>query len=1239
VQKRALGLSALVFVASALVAAFTVRYAWEATAARDERWLAQSAAEVPAHLAERTRCLSSTLSNLGGAIAADPALDFSGWQTLTGGCLASRGAAWFDGEAPVPPGTPIRPARITDRGVGTPALDESTWAELFAAMPPADLRRTTWPVLGPTQVVDGQRLALLVAAVPQGSDPGPGPGATPGPGPRRGWVALLVSPAELFAGLIDPGVMSVRIEDPAMPGALRAVLDTGQPSHPVVASHSIAVGHRPLQLILGDARPSSWGARSIVGIVAALGLLQTMSLAWLVYTLAASRERLARQAAASDASLRREEAQTRTLSLVARHATDLVLLTDSGGRIEWANAAFLRANGYELDEITGQLAWTLLHGPETPLDAVESVRTALASGSGCRVETVNYTRARVPYWVSLEIQPVHDEAGLLTNFIAIARDVTAERRAQEALRKSEHQYRRVVEQVEQVIFQLDTEGRWTFLNRAWHDLAGFEIEASIGRPLVEFLHPDDRVAVQQMCRALLACEKDECHQDLRFVTNRGSACWVAVHARPVVEDGVLLGVAGTITDITARRHVQQELERARIAAERASAAKSEFLKSMSHEMRTPLNGVLGLMELLSATRLDAQQARYVAVARASATHLATLITDILDLSRIEGGALALERALFDLPDLVESSLDAVASDAATKHLRLSCTVTQDVPTWVIGDPGRLRQVLVNLLVNAVKFTERGEVHVQASAQVDLHTRKAVVRLEVHDTGVGMTPELVERLFLPFTPGDASNTRRHSGTGLGLTICKRLVDAMDGTIAVRSVERAGATFTVTVPIEVADAAMVETQRQGDMPLRVLAVVPDAEERRAIERMLEGWRFDVAAVGDCEAALGHVQATTPSRWRFGVVLLDVDAPGATAFAARLREMTPQPGLVWVTPEDGRVPPGITGVREQIVRPVKGSALFDAIMQAVVGAGPQPDGQKPLAWSRPLRVLVAEDHDINQMVVRELLVAMGCEVDLVANGAEALAAAIARPHDAILMDCQMPVLDGLEATRRIRQAEAEGRVSPSPRIIALTANATADDRQACLEAGMDAYLTKPVRGTVLQRTLQRLMGGDPAGLDDEADGSVAAPMGPAAPAPSASEPVAEAPLGEAPDAEDILDPAEVLLRCNHNGDLGARMLQLFAESLPAELEALEAAAAANDTEAMARIAHKMRGAAATLAAVRLAGAISGVELFLKYGDGGPLSDLLADVRHESALFLGVVPQIARRLTEGIGRGEARK
>ena len=787
----------------------------------------------------------------------------------------------------------------------------------------------------------------------------------------------------------------------------------------------------------------------------------------------------------------------------------------------------------------------------------------------------------------------------------------------------------VVSQLEQVIFQLDHDGRWTFLNRAWEALTGYDRATTLGRALIGFVHPDDRQAVDQAYAALLSREKDKCHLVVRFLAREGECCWTSVDARPVLQGDRLVGFAGTIIDVTERRQIQQALERARFEAERASAAKNEFLKSMSHEMRTPLNGVLGLLELLSMTPLDQQQGRYVAVARASATHLTGLISDILDLSRIEGDGLVLERTLFDLPDLVESSVDAVAAAAAAKRLRISCTVTQHVPTWVIGDPGRLRQVLVNLLANAVKFTERGGVHVQCDADVDLRTRRATVRIEVHDTGVGIPEDQIDRLFLPFTTGDASSTRRHSGSGLGLTICKRLVDAMNGTIAVRNTAPAGTAFTITLPIDVADAAMVESERDTAAPPRVLAVLPDPGDRETTGRLFESWRLDASFVDECDAAFGHLQASSASRLRFGVALIDSTARGAADLSRRLRELSPPPAVVWVMPQDGRVPPEISGVREQIARPITGPLLFDALMQAMVGATQTgPPATRPQEWARALKVLVAEDHDVNQMVVRELLQGIGCTVDVAGNGEEAVAAVLGGRYDVVLMDCQMPVLDGLEATRRIRRAHRESRAAHVPAIIALTANATNEDRQACLEAGMDAYLTKPVRGPVLQRTLQRLVTGD-AGV----------PIAPAPPdvprtarhpmPPLGSAPVADlGPLADTPEADDILDPEEVLLRCNRNADLGARMLQLFAESLPADLEQLENAAAANDRRELAAIAHKIRGAAATLAAVRLAGALTGVELFLKHGDGGPLADLLADVRHESALFLGAAPHVVRRL-----------
>ncbi len=1203
VQRRAIWPSVLVFAVSAAAATGAVRHAWEATRARDARWVTQVAADVPQRLAERVRCLDASVDALRGALASSTTITPEEWRTYVGTttpagtCHGVLGVAYIG----------ANPPRVVHRSGESPGpgLADAAWMRLFAAMHPDDRRIEAGPVFGPTVRVGAGSLALYIAAVP-----GPAPAS-----PLRGWAALLVSPSELFVGLIDAAVIGVRVEDVDAPGP--PVLDTVAAGRPIVLSSEIGIGERPLRLSLADARPANTGIPTTVGVVALLGALQVVTLTWLVYTLAASRERYALRAAMSDASLKREAAETRKLSLVARHATDLVLITDRIGRIEWANAAFLQASGYTTADVERRHAWALLHGPDTPAAAAEAVTAALGAGQGCRVDTVHYGATGVPSEVSVEVQPVRDDDGQLSNFIVIARDVTAERRAQRALSRSEQQYRRVVEQVEQVIFQLDAEGRWTFLNRAWHSLTGYPVDAAIGQSMGACLHPDDRQEAQTLCAELLACRKDECKHDLRFVTSTGDTWWGAVHARLLVEQGELIGIAGTITDVSGRRRVQQELERARVAAEKASEAKSEFLKAMSHDMRTPLNGVLGLMELLAATGLDAQQSRYVAVARASATHLSTLISDILDLSRLDAGALGLAHVTFDLPDLVESALDVVAAEASTKRLRLSCTVTQDVPTWVRGDPGRLRQVLVNLLANAVHFTEQGEVHVEVRADVDVQARTALVRIEVHDTGIGLAPDAVDCLFLPLAPGEASASPRQGGSGLGLTICRRLLDTMGGSIAVRSVEHEGTTFSVDVPLDVADTALADNQSSHEVPLRILAVLPDPADRAAVGLLLEGWRLDSVVVSDCAGARELLAVPAAARSRFAVVVLDGLTPGAAAFARLLPGTSPAPGVVWITPEDGHLPGDVSGVREQVARPLKGPPLFDAIMQAAVTGASRPAATFRLPeWPRRLRVLVAEDHDVNQMVVREMLQAMGCDVDVVADGDAAVVSGLATAYDIVLMDCQMPGVDGLEATRRLRRAHADGRTSQAPRIIALTAFATPEDRQACFDAGMDAYLTKPLRGPVLQRTLQRLMSGDVTFGAQSGDAPpVPVPWFRAARAHSGA-------LGGAPDVQDILDPVEVLRRCNNNGDLGARMLHLFAESLPADLEAIERAAVGGDTEAVGRIVHKMRGAAATLAATRLAGALTGIELFLKYGDGGPLADLIGDVHHESALLLGAVP-----------------
>ncbi len=790
------------------------------------------------------------------------------------------------------------------------------------------------------------------------------------------------------------------------------------------------------------------------------------------------------------------------------------------------------------------------------------------------------------------------------------------------------QYRRLVDEVEQVVFEVDAHARWAFLNPAWQALTGRDVAATLGQPVESALHPDDQPDTLAMLGALLEGTRRDCSCEVRFTTASGDVCWTEVRARALVQGEAVAAVVGTITDVGALRQLRLELEDARAVAERANSARSEFLRAMSHGMRTPLNGVLGLMDLLAASRLDPQQARYVSVARASASHLGTLIDDILDLSRIEVGALPLDRSLFDLPDLIRRSVASVVPTAGGRGVMLTTALAPAVPTWVVGDPGRVQQVILTLLASALEASRAGSVHLSGNARADVAGRRVTLRLEVREAcaGAEAQPATGQPDVRPTTPPPA-------GAGLGLTICRRLVAAMHGTLEVRDDESPAPWFVVEVPFDLADAAMVEAHRVASAPLRVLAVLGDAGDRAAIGEMLEGWRFDAVIVADADAAWAGIEAARAARSRFGVLVLDPALPDAAALATRVDRLRQPPGVIWVAAGARVAHDGAR--RHTVAHPVQPSELFDAIM-GIVATQALADDLPPPSWDVPPVVLVAEDHDVNQVVIRELLTGIGCRVDLAANGEEAVTAACARRYDAILMDCQMPILDGLEATRRIRHAGGpNGHVPP---IIALTANASSEDRQACLDAGMDAYLTKPVRAAVLQRTLLRLLGGSPAAPAplDAADPYVGSRRPDAGPdraehVPDVSVASARSRLDGVPEPDEILDPVDLLLRCNRNGDLGARMLELFAASLPAELDALVAAAAGGDMKAVSAIAHKMRGAAATLAAVRLAGALTAIELFLTYGDGGPLAELVADVQHEGALLLGVAPQVVRQLTDG--------
>jgi two-component system, sensor histidine kinase and response regulator len=736
------------------------------------------------------------------------------------------------------------------------------------------------------------------------------------------------------------------------------------------------------------------------------------------------------------------------------------------------------------------------------------------------------------------------------------------------------------------------DGIITSFNPSAEKLYGYSEEEIKGKHISILMSPEHIEEMEEILQRVGRGQTVSEYETVR-VSKNGRRIPLSLTVSPVKNSaGDVVEVSGIARDITERKLAEQELRQAKEAAEKANRAKSEFLANMSHEIRTPMNGVIGMTGLLLDTELTPEQREYVETVRISGENLLTIINDILDFSKIEAGKMGLEVMDFDLRTTVEEVLGLLSERAQSKGLEFAGLVEQDVPRALRGDPGRLSQILTNLLGNSIKFTEEGEVILRAMVAQETEDT-AMIRFEVADTGIGMTPDQQARLFRSFSQADASTTRKYGGTGLGLAISKQLIEMMGGQIGVESEPGEGSTFWFTARLEKQPEGAQATPRflahlHG---LRVLTVDDNETNCRIVHQQVTSWGMHDGCAEDGQRALEMLRSAAKSGRPYDLAILDMQMPGMDGIelARRIKDdpSVSSTRLIMLSSlGQGAAEEALrVGIDIYLTKPVRQSRLFDAIatvMASEEASATLARADAPLATlrshskveakARPTNahLLLAEDNPVNQKVATRMLEKLGYRVDVVGNGLEAVEALFSRiPYAAILMDVQMPEMDGHQATAEIRKRESQsGEPARRTPIIAMTASAMQGDREKALEAGMDDYVSKPVKPEELDAVLARWTP-QPDGEEDSAPEEQTADG-------------AAAPGG----TTDPLDRSVLVgLRELGGQELLAELAGLFLEDVPPQLEALREATEGGDASSVQRVAHTLKGSCGNMGAVRMA------------------------------------------------------
>lgn len=899
-------------------------------------------------------------------------------------------------------------------------------------------------------------------------------------------------------------------------------------------------------------------------------------------------------------------------------------------KITWWNSAAQQLFGYPAKQTIGRDVAELL----LPEDMRNACRRRMADwlAKGAPPGHGQYnavTKEGKSIYCDVFGNALPDEAGNIEHVFTLVIDVTEQRRARQALARAKDRLDLAIDSSNLALWDWDLATGRFYMSERWKLMLGEEPSASVTTlpELGALVHPDDYHGVERAIVDTLKGTSATYRVEQRMRTRSGDWRWIYSHGRVVQRDGQgrALRMIGTNADITELKQAEQELRQAKELAEAATRSKSIFLANMSHEIRTPMNGVLGMTELLLDSPLNEEQRRLAETALRSGRALMGVINDILDFSKVEAGKLELEQIDFRLCDMIEEVTGLFAERAQSKGLEIHCALAPGLPLWVRADSGRLRQILSNLLSNAVKFTDRGEITVRVRTTSG-GAGEMLLHVAVEDTGCGIPESKQESVFKEFGQGDAGTARRHGGTGLGLSIVRQLSQLMAGEVGVTSRPGEGSTFWFTARVEVAapQPAAEWNQDGGDLRGRKVLIVDDNATNRAILLgHAQHWGMSAETAGTGSVALDKLHLGADCGESYDIVLLSMLMSGMDGIEVTRRvRADAQLAGVRIVMLTSMIRLSATqlarqaGVDQCIVKPVRKAQLFNA-MRVSLGLAPEAPAASAEALAQPgalacRKVLLVEDNTVNQEVAGTILRRLGCRVSVVGNGEEGVAAATQEPWDIILMDCQLPGIDGYEATRRIRAWEArqvsDGQVPQRLPIIALTANAMHGSRESCLVAGMDDFISKPFHRSTLQAVVERWTGATrqspPQVLSDAA--------------------TAESPAAETATPFD----ASVIesLREIGNDVLIEQVVGAFLTSTPDSIAEMHRALDAGDAIGLAAQAHAQKSASAALGLLAFSSRASKLEML---GNSGRLNEAGPELERLEAEYVSAIAALdaARR------------